>query len=226
LGTAKQLLHEAVIMPVKQPQIFQGKRKPWKGILLYGPPGTGKSFLAKACATEAEGHFFSVSSSDLVSKFLGESERLVRTLFQMAREQKPSIIFIDEIDSLCGSRTEGENDATRRIKTEFLVQMDGVGHDDEGVLVLGATNVPWGLDSALRRRFDRRVYIALPDAEARTEMFKIHLGDTAHNLTPDNFQHLGEQSEGFSGSDISILVNAALMEPVRHCQEATHFRQV
>lgn len=217
LEGAKEALKEAVILPVRFPQLFEGKRKPWRGILLYGPPGTGKTYLAKACATEADSTFFSVSSSDLVSKWQGESERLVKQLFQMARDAKPSIVFIDEIDSLCGSRSEGEAESSRRIKTEFLVQMQGVGQDMDGVLVLGATNVPWELDSAIRRRFQKRIYIHLPDAPARAHLFKVTLGNTPHNLTDEDFKYLGDESDNMSGSDISVVVNEAMMEPVRKC---------
>lgn len=227
LDTAKALLKEAVLLPVKFPQLFVGKRKPWRGILLYGPPGTGKSYIAKAVATEAGAStFFSVSSSDLVSKYLGESERLVKSLFEMARAKKPSIIFIDEIDSLCGSRSDGENDATRRIKTEFLVQMQGVGKENDGVLVLGATNTPWSLDPAIRRRFEKRIYIPLPDIAARESMFKIHIGGTPNTLHPQDFKYLAAETEGFSGSDIAVLVRDALMGPVRFLIECTHFKKV
>merc|ERR1712157_700377 len=151
LDQAKDSLKETVILPTRFPQLFTGKRRPFKGILLYGPPGTGKSYLAKAVATEADSTFFSVSSADLISKWQGESERLVRTLFEMARESPGgrAIVFVDEVDSLCGSRSEGESDSGRRIKTEFLVQMDGVGNDSKGLLILGATNVPWELDAAI-----------------------------------------------------------------------------
>uniref|UniRef100_A0A673CVW1 vesicle-fusing ATPase n=1 Tax=Sphaeramia orbicularis TaxID=375764 RepID=A0A673CVW1_9TELE len=227
LEGAKEALKEAVILPIKFPHLFTGKRVPWRGILLFGPPGTGKSYLAKAVATEANNStFFSISSSDLVSKWLGESEKLVKNLFSLAREHKPSIIFIDEIDSLCGSRSENESEAARRIKTEFLVQMQGVGVDNEGVLVLGATNIPWTLDSAIRRRFEKRIYIPLPEEHARSFMFKLHLGSTPNCLTESDFVALGKKTEGYSGADISIIVRDALMQPVRKVQSATHFKRV
>ncbi|XXG54849.1 hypothetical protein AAC387_Pa03g2628 [Persea americana] len=201
LESAKQALQEAVILPVKFPQFFTGKRRPWRAFLLYGPPGTGKSYLAKAVATEADSTFFSISSSDLVSKWMGESEKLVSNLFQMARDSAPSIIFIDEIDSLCGQRGEGnESEASRRIKTELLVQMQ-----------------------AIRRRFDKRIYIPLPDLKARQHMFKVHLGDTPHNLTEADYEMLARKTEGFSGSDISVCVKDVLFEPVRKTQDAMFF---
>ncbi|KAE8597721.1 hypothetical protein XENTR_v10016576 [Xenopus tropicalis] len=227
LEGAKEALKEAVILPIKFPHLFTGKRTPWRGILLFGPPGTGKSYLAKAVATEANNStFFSISSSDLVSKWLGESEKLVKNLFQLAREHKPSIIFIDEIDSLCGSRSENESEAARRIKTEFLVQMQGVGVDNEGILVLGATNIPWVLDSAIRRRFEKRIYIPLPEEHARADMFKLHLGTTPHSLSEADYRELGKKTNGYSGADISIIVRDALMQPVRKVQSATHFKKV
>jgi len=232
LEGAKEALKEAVILPIRFPQLFTGNRKPWKGILLYGPPGTGKSYLAKAVATESDGTFFSVSSADLMSRWLGDSEKLVRNLFQLARdaareEGKPAIIFIDEIDSMCSTRSEGESDATKRIKTEFLVQMNGVGHDGgEQVLVLAATNIPWGLDSAVRRRFERRIYIPLPDVAARAHMFRLHLGDTPNDLNDADFWELAQTTDGYSGSDINVAVRNAMMESVRTLQVATHFKKV
>ncbi|KAL7009186.1 Vacuolar protein sorting-associated protein 4 [Cystobasidiomycetes sp. EMM_F5] len=225
LESAKEALKEAVILPIKFPHLFTGKRTPWRGILLYGPPGTGKSFLAKAVATEAKSTFFSVSSSDLVSKWMGESERLVKQLFTMARENKPAIIFIDEVDSLAGTRGEGESEASRRIKTEFLVQMNGVGNDDTGVLVLGATNIPWQLDPAIKRRFEKRIYIPLPETEARRRIFELNVGSTPCQLTKPQYRKLAEETDGYSGSDIAVVVRDALMQPVRKVLSATHFKQ-
>jgi vacuolar protein-sorting-associated protein 4 len=144
----------------------------------------------------------------------------------MARENKPSIIFIDEIDALCGPRGEGESEASRRIKTELLVQMDGVGKDSRGVLILGATNIPWQLDAAIRRRFQRRVHIGLPDLNARMKMFELAVGTTPCELNQGDYKKLAVLTEGYSGSDISIAVQDALMQPVRKIQTATHYKKV
>jgi len=143
----------------------------------------------------------------------------------MARESEEgrAIIFIDEVDSLCGSRSEGESDSMRRVKTEFLVQMDGVGNDGGQLLILGATNIPWDLDAAIRRRFEKRVYIPLPEAESRAAMVKLHLGDTPNELTEAEFDKTGEITEGSSGADVKILVQEALMQPLRRCQKAKQF---
>ncbi|KAL7215345.1 hypothetical protein ACSBR1_027504 [Camellia fascicularis] len=155
---------------------------------------------------------------------MGESEKLVSNLFQMARESAPSIIFVDEIDSLYGQQGEGnESEASRHIKTELLVQMQGVGQNDEKVLVLAATNTPYALDQAIRWRFDKRIYIPLPDLKASQHMFKVHLGDTPHDLTESDFAQFTCKTEGFSGSDISVCVNEVLFETVRKTQDAEIF---
>lgn len=145
----------------------------------------------------------------------------------MARANKPSIIFIDEVDALCGQRGEGDSEASRRIKTELLVQMDGVGRDSKGVLILGATNIPWHLDAAIRRRFQRRIHISLPDLPARILMFEKSIKpNRPEDLNPGNIKRLGKESEGYSGSDIAIAVQDALMQPIRQIQNATHYKKV
>ncbi|CAF5180503.1 unnamed protein product, partial [Rotaria magnacalcarata] len=227
LEQAKEALKEAVILPVKFPQLFQGKRKPWAGILLYGPPGTGKSYLAKAIATECKSTFISVSSSDLLSKWLGESEKGVKCLFEVSRERQPCIVFIDEIDALCGQRNDTESESSRRVKTEFLVQMQGVGTDNAGVLVLAATNIPWALDTAIRRRFEKRIYIPLPGVNERAAMFKTHLGTSSyHTIKEREWMQLAHKSDHYSGADIAVVCREALLRPIRRLGSATHFKRV
>lgn len=223
LENAKKALQEAVILPIKFPNLFANGREAWKGILLYGSPGTGKSFLAKVVASVSNSSFYSISSSDIVSKWLGESEKAIKDLFSEARANSPSVIFIDEIDSLCGERTDNENDATRRIKTEILIQMDGVGKDNNNVLVLAATNTPWSLDPAFRRRFQKRIYIPLPNKHARKKIIQSYLSKCDNCVEDNELDQLALLTEGFSGSDISNLMKDALMEPIRKLQHAKQF---
>jgi len=146
----------------------------------------------------------------------------------MARERKPSIIFIDEIDSMCGDRSAlGTSEYSNRLKAEFLVQMDGVGKDAEGVFILAATNIPWTLDPAMRRRFQKRIHIPLPDKAARIRLFEIGIQDIAQGqIQPFHIQELGRRTEGFSGSDISIAIQDALMRPLKQLNTATHYKEV
>ncbi|KAL6992258.1 hypothetical protein U1Q18_010366 [Sarracenia purpurea var. burkii] len=216
LENAKRLLKEAVVMPIKYPKYFTGLLSPWKGILLFGPPGTGKTMLAKAVATECQTTFFNISASSVVSKWRGDSEKLVRVLFELARHHAPSTIFLDEIDAIITQRGEGrsEHEASRRLKTELLIQMDGLTRTDELVFVLAATNIPWELDAAMLRRLEKRILVPLPEPEARRAMFE----ELLPSLTDEKnlpYELLVERTEGYSGSDIRLVCKEAAMQPLR-----------
>jgi SpoVK/Ycf46/Vps4 family AAA+-type ATPase len=229
LESAKNSLKEAVVYPFLRPDLFSGLREPARGLLLFGPPGTGKTMLARAVATELHSTFFSISASLLTSKYLGESEKLVKALFLLARKLSPLIVFVDEIDSLLSTRTDGEVDSSRRIKNEFLIQWSELssaaagkaegGDDDAGdvsrVLILGATNVPWAIDEAARRRFVRRQYIPLPEAETRKVHLQHLMSHQKHTLTPEDFEALVSMTNGFSGLDVTALAKDAAMGPLR-----------
>lgn len=242
LQEAKRLLHEAILLPFLMPEYFTGIiSESWKGILLFGPAGTGKTLLAKSIV-HCIHHccFFNCSIANLISKWRGESEKLIKCLFDAARLASPSIIFFDEIDALVTSRgSDNEHEASRRMKTELFSQMDGLHHTSssssskEGksrVFVLATTNCPWDLDTAILRRLEKRVYVPLPEFDSRQQHFELclktmnldlqskssgeteaSLEDTRRNLV----QFLSEASEGYSGADIVTLCREAAMVPMR-----------
>ncbi|KAJ2448667.1 putative 26S proteasome subunit yta6 [Coemansia sp. RSA 2336] len=216
LSQAKRAVHMAVIYPLLKPELFQGIRSPPKGLLLFGPPGTGKTLIGKCIASQAGATFFNISASSLTSKWIGEGEKMVRALFAVARVRQPTVIFIDEIDSLLTQRTDGEQEATRRIKTEFLVQLDGCGTStDDRIILLGATNRPQELDEAARRRFPKRLYVPLPDRSGRRAIVANLLRKQTHGLTDPQLEAICDQTDGFSGADMDTLCREAAFGPIR-----------
>lgn len=220
---AKQIVKEAIVLPLLVPELFTDTLKPWKGVLLYGPPGTGKTMLAKAVATCSHTTFFHISSSVITSKHFGESEKLIRALFAVARHYSPSTIFFDEVDAIMGERKDGEHDVMRRIKTELLQQMDGLNSSaadasssstSQQVTVLAATNRPWDLDEAMRRRLEKRVYIPLPNEKDREAMLRLATKDMLLDPSVD-LAEVAAQTERFSGADVVQVVRGAAMEPLR-----------
>lgn len=233
LEGAKKALKEAVVYPFLRPDLFSGLREPARGMLLFGPPGTGKTMLARAVATESKSTFFSVSASTLTSKWHGESEKLVRALFGLAKVLAPSIIFVDEIDSLLSARSSGsEHEASRRSKTEFLIQWSDLQRaaagreqsarekkegDASRVLVLAATNMPWDIDEAARRRFVRRQYIPLPEQHVREQQLRTLLSHQHQELNDDDIQVLVQVTDGLS----SLLFFLFLFFSDNPCSQAS-----
>ena len=216
LKEAKQILREIIIVPNLRPDLFKGLRAPPRGLLLFGPPGTGKTMIAKAVATECKCTFFNISASSLTSKYLGESEKLVRTLFELAHEMQPSVVFIDEIESILSKRKEDENDAMKRLKTEFLIQFDGVGSgEDLRVLIIGATNRPFDLDPAIIRRLPKRVYVGPFNVEERKGFIKTIITQNKCNISDEEFLKIAEMCKNYSNSDLKELCREAAYEPLR-----------
>lgn len=197
LDDVKQAINEIVVYPMQNPELFTGLLAPAKGLLLFGPPGTGKTLIGKCIATESGATFFSISASSLTSKWIGDQEKMVRALFTIARILQPSVVFIDEIDSLLTQRAENEHDSSRRLKTEFLVQFDGVatGSDDR-LLIVGATNRPQELDDAARRRFTKRIYVPLPCVAAREQIVRNLMKHHKNSLTDDCIKYIIDNTEG------------------------------
>ncbi|EDV32167.1 uncharacterized protein Dana_GF15688 [Drosophila ananassae] len=216
LESAKSTFLEAIIMPLRRPDLFTGVRCPPRGVLLFGPPGTGKTLIAKSIASQARAKFFSINPSTLTSKWVGEAEKLVKTLFAVAAAHQPAIIFIDEVDSLLSKRSGNENESTLRLKNEFLIHLDGAASSEETrILVIGATNRPQELDEAVRRRFVRRLYVPLPTKEARLKIIEKLIRQVKHSLNLSDVEQLAELMDGYSGADVDSLCRYASMAPLR-----------
>ncbi|CAG2110291.1 unnamed protein product [Medioppia subpectinata] len=216
LEFAKNKIKEIAVLPLLRPDLFRGIRKPPKGILLFGPPGTGKTFLGRCIASQTKSTFFSITVSALNSKWIGEGEKTIRAMFAVARARQPSVIFIDEIDSLLKNRSDSEHESSRRMKTEFLAQFEGIGtQSDEKLLIIGATNRPQELDDAARRRLSARLYIGLPEASARKQIIEKCLNGVNHSLTDSQIQSLADQTDGYSCADMKDLCRESALEPMR-----------
>ncbi|CDO72197.1 hypothetical protein BN946_scf184970.g49 [Trametes cinnabarina] len=209
-------LRESVIYPLRFPHLFTSSSllgAP-KGVLLFGPPGCGKTMLAKALAKESGATFINIAASVLTNKWYGESNKLVAGLFSLARKTQPSIVFIDEIDSFLRERTKGDHEVTGMMKAEFMTLWDGLTSSTDRILVLGATNRPNDIDSAILRRMPKRFAIGLPDVEQREKILSLMLKDTP--LAPGfSIRALAEKADGLSGSDLKELCRNAAMRPMR-----------
>ena len=222
LERVKQLLWENISLPLLRPDLFDSQlRTTIRGLLLFGPPGSGKSFLAKATAGSSNCNFYPVSASTIMGQYVGESENMVKKLFDTARQNQPAIIFIDEVDSLLSKRSANDNEVSRRVKTEFLLQWDGIASSaNDRLLVIGATNLPGDLDDAALRRFEKRVLLPLPDKENRRMLINHLLNPYKVNASKLDIEQIVNQTEYYSAAEITSLCKEAAMGPIRDINPA------
>jgi len=210
LEDLKRTVRLQIIEPFLKPGMFaKFKKRAGGGVLLYGPPGCGKTMIARAVATECQAEFMSIGIADVLSMWIGESERNLASLFDKARHSRPCVLFFDEIDALAYSRSKAQSEHTRQVVNEFLAQLDGFGADNQGVLILAATNMPWDVDSAMKRpgRFSRSVFVPPPDTEARARIVELKLTGVPHEHIDS--RAIGAITAHFSGADIEGLVELA-----------------
>lgn len=205
-----------IIQPLKNPELYKAfGKKVGGGILLYGPPGCGKTFIAKATAGEIHAKFISIGLHDILDMWIGNSEKNLHSIFELARKNAPCVLFFDEVDAMGASRADLRQSAMRHVINQFLAEMDGVNSDNEGVLILAATNAPWSVDAAFRRpgRFDRVIFVEPPDEQAREEIITAMLKDKpAKDI---DTRKLAKETPDYSGADIKAMIDIAVEEKLR-----------
>lgn len=227
LDELKENIKMNIIYPFQNPQLFRSfGRKVGGGILMYGPPGCGKTFVAKATAGECHASFINITITDILNYYIGESEKNLHQTFEEARRIAPTVIFIDELDALGGSRQQSNHSSYRVLTNQLLTELDGVESNNEEVLVLGATNTPWFVDSALRRpgRFDRLLFVPPPDLKARIEILHVHLKERP--LEEIDYVRVSRQMEKYSGADIKAVCDAAADEVIKEVMKTGKMRGI
>ncbi|XP_024086348.1 vacuolar protein sorting-associated protein 4-like isoform X2 [Cimex lectularius] len=224
LENVKSELRKSIILPLQFPSLFTGGRKPSCHILLYGPPGNGKSKIASAIAEEAKVSLYCISSADLLSSWVGESEKMIKELFDYTKtSNQKCIVFIDEIDSICRRRDDREADHSRRLKNQLLIELDSnLNNPKSNCIVLCATNCPWDIDVAFLRRFQGRIHVPLPDRESRLLLLKAKSKGVSINMSPEDWKTIVDRTEGYSGSDLTNVVGYAIQEPISELDKS-HF---
>jgi transitional endoplasmic reticulum ATPase len=216
----KEEISMKIIQPLKNPDLYKAfGKKTGGGILLYGPPGCGKTFIAKATAGEIEAKFISIGLHDILDMWVGNSEKNLHGIFEMARANKPCVLFFDEVDAMGASRSDLKQSAMRHVINQFLSELDGVTSDNEGVLILAATNAPWSVDPAFRRpgRFDRILFVEPPDESARTEIVKSLLHEKP--VGEVDVQKVAKETNNYSGADLKAVIDIAVEEKLRESME-------
>lgn len=211
MENVKEEIELKIIKPLQHPELYKAYgKKIGGGILLYGPPGCGKTFIAKATAGQVNAKFISVGLSDILDMWVGNSEKNLHDIFELARENTPCVLFIDEIDALGASRSDMKQSSSRHLINQFLQELDGIESNNDGVLIIGATNTPWNLDPAFRRpgRFDRIIFVPPPDQESRNSILKLKLSNKP--IDKIDFQALAKKSEHYSGADIDAIIDIAI----------------